>query len=204
MTSTYQNHHCAAFERKNSVEMFESPPKVSTTSPKGSCSLLLSFFGFLSLFSGVINQACLTKPTFSVVGFSAATDTTANTAAVTDPITISTKFEMTGYFTIDAASTYTCSQQMGNPPSGGVVPYSVVTSLSFTNGSYIAFALKPGTTAGTYDAILVQKYALYTLMTTMGTLDGNAGFFHLCRICLISRRRPDYECPNHHDLQDEY
>lgn len=181
MTSTDQKHNCAAFGKVKSVSKSEYPPEMQTTSPKGSSSLLLSIFGLFSLFSGVINQACLTKPTFSVVGFNAATDTAANTAAVTDPITISTKFELTGYFAIDAASTYTCSQVMGNPPSGGTVPYSVVASLSFTNGSYIAFALKPGTTAGTYDAILVQKYALYTLMTTMGTLADKAGFFHLCR-----------------------
>lgn len=202
MTSTHHKQKRAGFGTANSVDMSEYYPKLLITSPKGSSSLLLSILGLFSLFSGVINQACLNKPTFSVVGFSASTDTTANTAAVTDPITISAKFEMTGYFTIDAASTYACSQQMGNPPSGGVVPYSVVASLSFTNGSYIAFALKPGTTAGFYDAIIVQKYALYTLMTTMGTLEANAGFFHLCRICLISRRRPNYECPHYDYLQE--
>lgn len=164
-------------------------------------ALLLSVFGFFSVFSGVVSQSCISKPTFSIVGFKAATDTAVNSIAVVDPGTLSAKFELTGYFTIDAASTYSCSQQMGNPPSGPVVAYSVIASLSFTNGSYIAFAVKPGTSAGTYDTILVQKYALYTLMTTVGTLDGNSGFFHLCRFRLTVSRRTHNKRPHLDNLQ---
>jgi hypothetical protein len=121
-------------------------------------------------------------PSFLVVGYRASGDTDIDTLT---PTPITGKFQLTGYFKLNSNTTYSCSGTMvvsGAPGISTTVSYSIVASFGFTNGSFIAFALRAGSNANTYDALVIKKYLAYTELSVLGVLDSNAGFIEFCKL----------------------